>query len=149
MTIHSAVDYKCINCGDAFIPIPESFNCPKCGQKSETIFSEFIDQALGSALYNIERYGSVISHAWLTLNTGDTYYRLAFDFISSISKRQRKKEIIILSSKFNEHDAQSLASEFLSKINLGDNSYMQDYLKVYLTQLLLNCPLKTIPDKIS
>jgi len=136
MTIHSGVDYKCKHCGAAFVPIPESPDCPKCGQKSEVIFSEFIDEALRSALYNIGKYGKVVPPGWGVFGTGDWYYWITFQFISFISHELKTEEIEVLFRGFSENDAQSLASRFLSRSDFGDESYLIDHIKVYLTRLL-------------
>jgi hypothetical protein len=136
MTIHSGVDYKCEQCGADFVPITESPNCPKCSRASEVIFSEFIDEALRSALYNIGKYRSVVPPAWGIFGTGDAYYWITFQFISFISHELKTEEVEVLFRGFAENQAQSLASKFLSRFDFGDKSYLTEHMKVYLTSLL-------------
>jgi hypothetical protein len=136
MTIHSLVEYKCKYCGADFVPIPEAPHCPNCGMKSEEIFSEFIDEALCSAVYNISIYKSTFPSVWGILGIGDQYYAITFSFISFLSTQLKIEDKDVLTKEYSESEAQSLVSQFLE--DFGDSNYLKTHLKVYLRCFLMS-----------
>lgn len=138
MTDHSFVDYKCKYCGANFVPMLQIANCPNCGLKSEKIFDDFIDEVIGSALFNISspRYKNAFPGAWAVCNIGDWYYKMTFLFIIFVSEELKIEQIEVLHQEYSEITAQSLSSHFLETIDFGSTDYLKNHLKVYLPMFL-------------
>lgn len=138
MTSHSDVNYQCQYCHADFVPILEAPHCPNCGMKSEEIFSEFIDEALCSAIFNISRYKSTFPPVWGIFGIGDRYYAITFSFISFLSTQLKIEEKDALTKEYSENEAQSLVSQFLEPKDFENSNYLKTHLKVYLRCLLIS-----------
>ena len=136
MTIHSNVKYKCKNCDTPFVPIPEAPNCPKCFRKSDTVFPDFVKNTIKSAQYNLSAYGMFMK-MWFTIDIGDFYYYMAFQFLKYVCSELKEDKYHLLSRRFSHIEAYSLARQFLHQLNYeGGASYWRLGLRPYLMLLL-------------
>ena len=136
MTMHSHVDYKCKYCDSPFVPIPEAPNCPKCLHKSDTVFPDFVKNTIKSAQYNLSAYGMFIK-MWLTIDIGDFYYYMAFQFLKYVCSELKEDKYHLLSRSFSHFEAYLLARRFLDRLNYEEGaSHWRHGLRPYLMLLL-------------
>jgi len=147
MTIHSSVHYKCEDCGNYFVPIPIFKNCPKCGHESSKIFYNFIEDTIRSALFNLINYNSFEPYGWAFITIGDSYYWLAFNFLSFASSSLKVAEKDLFGQTILENTANQLALNFLDKIDFGNQEYMIDALRIYFINIICPSEIKHIADK--
>jgi len=140
MTIHSNVKYKCKNCDTDFVPIPEVPYCPKCFRKSDTVFPDFVKNTIASTQYNLSAYGMFVK-MWLTIDVGDFYYSWAFSFLDWVCSELKEDKYHLLSRRFSQIEAYSLARQFLNQLNYEEGaSYWRHGLRTYLSLLLQRNP---------
>lgn len=140
MTLHSKVEYKCTQCETRFVPIPEAPQCPKCGAKSDTVFPDFIQDALKSTQFNLNSYGMWMK-MWMTLTIGDWYYYVAFNFLGYACKELGEDKWHFLFKSYTKQQADELASQYYQKLCKRTEPYWEHGLPPYLS-LLLQTKLK-------
>jgi hypothetical protein len=138
MTHHSDVNYQCRACGTGYIPLPGYPQCPKCSTLSAMIFSDFVEDALHSAIYNLWSHRNFDPGIWGTFTTGDAYYALAFDFLIFTAGALKVPQSKLLATLVTRTQAQELAEKFISGTNLEGQIFMADSFKHYCTALLLS-----------
>lgn len=144
MSIHSHDTYSCTHCGEGFIPFKEVSLCPKCGTKADEALDDFVKFTVDAAMWNLlRRYGKFSPGAFGTTSIGDSYFMLAFQFLSWASKHIEPStsgltgEEQLIQVTFTPKEAEELASAYLKVVNLGEKPYMANDFREYFTQILL------------
>ncbi len=148
MTIHAHTDYRCNRCATAFVPMPRLSKCPKCGSIANRVFQDFVQDAISSALFNLERYGSLIPWGWATITIGDHYYWLAFQFLSFASHQLNVAEKDLFTQKVSARVAREIAERYIGEINFGKERYRAKVYQEFFVRLLRLLPSEKLsPDK--
>lgn len=148
MTLHAYVEYKCKSCGTDFIPLPLAQRCPKCAHKASKVFESFVEDSIRSALYNVSTYGSLIPPGWGFFTVGDSYYWLAFQFLSFVSSSLGVPQRDVFGQGVSEETARKLASTFIDKLHFGKRGYMANAFEIYFTRLLCSPKTDQVKDRI-
>ena len=123
MTLHIHYDHSCSNCEAYYIPYDENIPCPNCNLVEEERF-DFIPRAVESMQFNKMNGGSYTPGAWLVDSLGDHILKLLFDLFDSYEESQERDLSI-----------DSYASKWLSKLNWGEQAYLEKHLYSIATRI--------------
>jgi hypothetical protein len=82
VTLKSQNDYRCPDCGQAWLPFSVGLQCPQCRRPvPDAEVSNIIPEALESARYNKRLYGRYELEYWTARTLGDRYFGWGFKAI--------------------------------------------------------------------